>query len=53
MDSQFIFRLKQPCKNRNIKFEDPKDGTVILNDVRFFTMKTAEDFIESFPRKDR
>jgi len=52
MDAKFIFNLKQPCKNRGVKFEDPRNGNVILDGKEYETMRESEDYLISKPRLD-
>jgi hypothetical protein len=47
MDAIFIYNLKKPCLNRGVKFEDPKNGNVILDGKEYQTMKEAEDYLIS------
>ncbi len=52
MDDRFKYHLIQPCKNRSISIEKTING-IKLNGKEFFTMKEAEDYIESFKRIDQ
>lgn len=52
MDAKFIFNIKQACKNRDVKFVKNIDGSVELDDKKFWTMRETEDYLESKPRKD-
>lgn len=52
MDKRFIHNLQKPCKNRGVKLEHTPDDTVKLDGIEFFTMKDAEDYLESKPRID-
>ena len=52
MRENFIFNLKQPCRNHGVEMIDNGDGTVNLNGNRFETTKGCEDYLETCSRKD-
>lgn len=52
MDAKSVYLLKQPAKNRWIKFEDLKNGKVMLDNNIYESMREAEDYMLTIPRKD-
>ena len=52
MRENFIFNLKQPCKNRGIKLDVNDDGSVYLDGIRYESYMKCEDYIISQSRKD-
>lgn len=52
MRENFIFSLKQPCRNRGVKMVDNKDGSVSLDGTRLETAFACENYLEKCPRID-
>lgn len=53
MRERDIFSLKQPAKNRDVKFEaDYENSIVILDGISFESITDAEDYLETKPRLD-
>lgn len=40
-----ITRLTQPCKNRNLLLINNNDGSVLINNKLFGTMRDCEDYL--------
>jgi hypothetical protein len=52
MNERYIFSLIQPCKNRGVEIVNNNDGSILLDGIKFKTIKEAEHYLESKPRVD-